>query len=82
LYKKTGSPYVDKDGFLYNCLCLFFFFLLLLGLNSGPYACQAGALPLEPSLQPFFRVVHFWDRVLRTIYTGWFWTSILLISAS
>jgi hypothetical protein len=29
-------------------------FLAVVGLNSGPHACYVGALPLEPSSQPFF----------------------------
>jgi hypothetical protein len=36
-------------GFIFSGV--FFFFIL--GFNSGPGACEAGALPLEPCLQAF-----------------------------
>jgi hypothetical protein len=50
-------------------------------LNSGPHTCYAGALPLEPLLQPFCDEV-FWDRVSHTIFLGLASNAILLISAS
>jgi hypothetical protein len=32
--------------------------------NSGPHACWAGAVPLEPCPQPFFALVVFSGKVL------------------
>jgi hypothetical protein len=43
-------------SFLPSSLHLFLFFL---SLNSGPCACWAGALPLEPCPQPFSDLVFF-----------------------
>jgi hypothetical protein len=37
----------------------FFGFFAVLGLNSGPHACQAGAVSLESLLQYFFILVIF-----------------------
>jgi hypothetical protein len=50
------------------------------GLNSGLWACKAGALLLEPHLQATSSG-HFGDEVLQTICPGWSQTSNLLFSA-
>jgi hypothetical protein len=60
-------------------------------LNSGPHACSALSLPLdllsrrssvETLHQSFFGLSIFQARVSWTVCPGWFWTIILLISAS
>jgi hypothetical protein len=53
----------------------FFFVCVVLGAWTQ-------GLHLEPLYQPFFVMGFFWDRVSRTICSGWLWTVILLISAS
>jgi hypothetical protein len=50
------------------------------------FSCGTGAwtqgLHLQPFHQAFFVRGFFQDRISRTIYVGWLWTAILLISAS
>jgi hypothetical protein len=53
-----------------------------LSLNSGPYTCLAGSLPLEPLHKSFFCVGCFRDRISTTVCPGWLQMAILLISAS
>jgi hypothetical protein len=50
--RDPSSP-VLTQGSLCICLCGFFGFLVVWGLNSGLCACRAGVLPLEPCPQPF-----------------------------
>jgi hypothetical protein len=42
----------------------------------------ADPVPLGPLHQPCFVLGFFWDRVSQTIFPGWLWAVILLISAS
>jgi hypothetical protein len=39
--------------FIFYFLFFDYYFLVVLGLNSGPHACYTGALPLEKLLQPY-----------------------------
>jgi hypothetical protein len=54
------------------CVCVWYW-----GWNSGPSPWVT-----PPALFFFFCEGFFWDRVSWTIYQGWLWTVILLISAS
>jgi hypothetical protein len=70
-------PWGLRDGCLFagtsgqqaggqQCLPFFFFFFFNghQGLNLGPCACLAGALPLQPHAPSFFVLVVFLDKVL------------------
>jgi hypothetical protein len=60
---------------------LIFFFWWDWGLNSGPCTCKSGAILLEPYLE----TILLWclgEGVFQIICLGWFWSSILPISAS
>jgi hypothetical protein len=43
----------------------FFFFLMVLSLNSGPWAYEAGALPLESLCQP--HNLYFWSLIISLV---------------
>jgi hypothetical protein len=49
---------------------------------SRRHQLKLGVLPLKPLHQPCFVEGFFQDRISWTIYLGWLWTVILLISAS
>jgi hypothetical protein len=72
----------DKDICFYYFYPMFlfflgFFFFAGLGLELRAYTLSYSTSPV---LRFFF--FFFWERVLWTIFLGWLWTMILLISAS
>jgi hypothetical protein len=77
-WKKTLKAWMN---ILSNSLPLYLFIYLFI------YFCDTGAWTQGPSPwatppAQFFVIGFFWDRVSWTIYPGWLWTVILLISAS
>jgi hypothetical protein len=62
---------------------IYIFFLAVLGLNSGPHTwLNRHSYRLSHSTSSFLWWVFFVKIESRTICPGWFWTMILLISAS
>jgi hypothetical protein len=70
---QSKIPGQEKLQFFF-CFCGFFFFCSTRPWTQG--------LHLEPLHQPYFVMGFFRDRVSWTICPSWFWTMILLISAS
>jgi hypothetical protein len=58
------------------------FFLVVLGLNSGPHACYTGILPIEPLHQQCFVLGISKVSFCELLVWGWLGTLIFLISAS